>query len=63
MQSDLERIVRESVQDVIQSLDLPRRKDIEALSLNFDRVATAVERLQRAYLPDDDVPTQAAAKK
>ncbi len=63
LRSDLERIVRESVQDVIQSLDLPRRKDIEALSLNFDRVATAVERLERAYLPDDDVPTQAATKK
>ena len=46
-----EKLVRESVTQAIESLDLPRRRDLEALNRNFERVAEAVERLERAYLP------------
>ena len=60
--NDLDRIVRESVKRAIDSLDLPRRKDLEALSRNFERVAVAVERLERAYLPNEQVSTQASRK-
>jgi polyhydroxyalkanoate synthesis repressor PhaR len=59
---DLDRIVRESVKRAVDSLDLPRRDDLERLSRNFERVATAVERLERAYLPDQQVSTQATRK-
>ena len=47
----VEEIVRDSVEQVIESLDLPRRRDLETLNRNFERVAKAVERLERAYLP------------
>jgi polyhydroxyalkanoate synthesis repressor PhaR len=47
----LEQLVRKSVTQAIESLDLPRRRDLEALNRNFERVAKAVERLERAYLP------------
>jgi polyhydroxyalkanoate synthesis repressor PhaR len=60
--NDLDRIVQESVKRAIDSLDLPRRKDLEALSRNFERVAVAVERLERAYLPNEQVSTQASRK-
>jgi polyhydroxyalkanoate synthesis repressor PhaR len=53
----LEELVRESVTQAIESLDLPRRRDLETLNRNFERVAKAVERLERAYLP----PEQGAA--
>ncbi|HIF92127.1 MAG: polyhydroxyalkanoate synthesis regulator DNA-binding domain-containing protein [Myxococcales bacterium] len=59
---DLDRIVQESVRKAVDSLDLPRREDLERLSRNFERVASAVERLERAYLPDEQVPTQATRK-
>jgi polyhydroxyalkanoate synthesis repressor PhaR len=62
MRSDLDRIVRDSVKEAIDSLDLPSRKDLDALSRNFERVATAVERLGRAYLPDEQVTTHASKK-
>ena len=60
--NDLDRIVHESVKRAVDSLDLPRRADLENLSRNFDRVASAVERLERAYLPDEQVSTQASKK-
>ena len=53
----LEKLVRDSVTEVIDSLDLPRRRDLDALSRNFERVAKAVERLERAYLPPSPSPT------
>jgi len=62
MRSDLDRIVRESVKVAIESLDLPSRKDLDALSRHFERVATAVERLERAYLPDEQVSTHPSKK-
>jgi polyhydroxyalkanoate synthesis repressor PhaR len=55
---DLDRLVRESVSRAIESLDLPRRRDIESLKLDFERVAKAIERLERAYLPRQEVPAQ-----
>ena len=33
------------MEKVFRALDLPRRKDIEALNANLERVATALERL------------------
>jgi polyhydroxyalkanoate synthesis repressor PhaR len=47
----VEEIVRDSVQQVIESLDLPQRRDLDTLNRNFERVAQAVERLEQAYLP------------
>jgi polyhydroxyalkanoate synthesis repressor PhaR len=44
-------LVRAAVVEVIESLDLPRRRDLDDLNRNFERVAKAVERLERAYLP------------
>ena len=44
---------------VIQSLDLPRRRDLETLNRSFERVAKAVERLERAYLPRQQVSKEA----
>jgi polyhydroxyalkanoate synthesis repressor PhaR len=54
----LEKLVRDSVIEVIESLDLPRRRDLETLNRNFERVAKAVERLERAYLPPQQGSTQ-----
>ena len=34
---------------VFKLLDLPRRSDIEALSRNLERVAEAVETLEKVY--------------
>lgn len=58
----LEKLVRDSVTEVIDSLDLPRRRDLDALSRNFERVAKAVERLERAYLPPSPSPEQGSAQ-
>lgn len=54
----LRELVRESVAEIIESLDLPRRRDLETLNRNFERVAKAVERLERAYLPPQQGSTQ-----
>ncbi len=58
----LAELVRASVKDVIESLDLPRRQDLETLNQNFERVAKAVERLERAYLPSEQVSTHASKR-
>jgi polyhydroxyalkanoate synthesis repressor PhaR len=44
--SDWEQVVQNAVERVFHALDLPRRKDIEALTENLERVATALERLE-----------------
>ena len=62
IRNELDQIVRESVKETIASLDIPSREDLDALSRSFERVATAVERLERAYLPDSQVPTHASKK-
>ncbi len=62
MRGNLDQVIRESVKEAIASLDLPSRKDLDALSRSFERVATAVERLERAYLPEEQVAIQASKK-
>ena len=42
---DLDRMVENAVERVFKLLDLPRRSDIDALNLNLQRVARALERL------------------
>ena len=48
---DLDERIRKSVKHAIESLDLPTRDDLEDLALHLERIARAVERLERAYLP------------
>ena len=45
---DFDRLVQRAVERVFKLLDLPRRSDIEALNKNLERVATALEGLDRA---------------
>jgi polyhydroxyalkanoate synthesis repressor PhaR len=45
---DLDRMVQGAVERVFKLLDLPRRSDIDALNDSLQRVADAVERLDRA---------------
>ena len=49
---DFDGLVQNAVERVFRALDLPRRSDIEALSENLERVAKALERLER--LPRSD---------
>jgi polyhydroxyalkanoate synthesis repressor PhaR len=45
---DFDHIVQGAMERVFKVLDLPRRGDIEALNANLQRVAEAVESIQRA---------------
>ena len=44
---EFDRLVQRAVERVFKLLDLPRRSDIEALNKNLERVATALEGLER----------------
>jgi polyhydroxyalkanoate synthesis repressor PhaR len=46
---DFEQMIQKSVERVFKILDLPRRSDIEALNRNLERVAEAVETLEKVY--------------
>jgi polyhydroxyalkanoate synthesis repressor PhaR len=46
---DFEQMVQKSMERVFKLLDLPRRSDIEALNRNLERVADAVETLEKAF--------------
>jgi len=46
---DFERMVQKTVERVFKALDLPRRSDIRALNKNLERVAAAIETLEKAY--------------
>ena len=46
---DIDRLVQKSMERVFKLLDLPRRSDIEALNRNLERVAEAVETLEKVY--------------
>ena len=46
---DFEQIVQNAVERVFKVVDLPRRSDIDALNANLERVAAAIEGLERAY--------------
>jgi polyhydroxyalkanoate synthesis repressor PhaR len=48
---DFDQIVQNAVERVFKVVDLPRRKDIDALNANLERVASAIEALERAYGP------------
>src|SRR5262245_26850099 len=45
--AEFDGLVQSAVERVFRALDLPRRSDIEALSENLERVAKALERLER----------------
>lgn len=45
---DFDAAVQGAVERVFKILDLPRRKDVDALNLNLERVVRAVENLDRA---------------
>jgi polyhydroxyalkanoate synthesis repressor PhaR len=49
---DFDRVVENAMERVFKMLDLPRRKDIVALNQNLQRVAEAVESLERAHSDD-----------
>lgn len=51
--SEWDDMVHGAVERVFKALDLPRRTDIEALSENLERVAAALERLERASKPPE----------
>ena len=55
---DFDRMVQTAVERVFKVLDLPRRSDIQALNKNLERVAAAIETLEKAYGtrsdPDED---------
>ena len=46
---DFEHMLQGSMERVFKLLDLPRRSDIEALNQNLERVADAVETLEKAF--------------
>jgi len=45
---DIEHMLQNAIERVFKLLDLPRRSDIEALNRNLDRVASAIEALERS---------------
>jgi polyhydroxyalkanoate synthesis repressor PhaR len=46
---DFDRVVENAMERVFKLLDLPRRKDIDALNQNLQRVADAVASLERTH--------------
>jgi polyhydroxyalkanoate synthesis repressor PhaR len=50
---DFDQIVQNAMERVFKVLDLPRRGDIDALNQNLQRVADAVEALERAQRAGD----------
>jgi polyhydroxyalkanoate synthesis repressor PhaR len=63
--SDWDEMVHGAVERVFKALDLPRRRDIEALNENLERVASALERIDGGDPSDSDIhepPRRAAAK-
>jgi polyhydroxyalkanoate synthesis repressor PhaR len=53
---DFEHLVQNAVERVFRLLDLPRRSDITALNRNLDRVASAIETLEKAFARRDSRP-------
>ncbi|MDG2050878.1 MAG: polyhydroxyalkanoate synthesis regulator DNA-binding domain-containing protein [Myxococcota bacterium] len=46
--ADLEKLVQNAVERVFRVLDLPRRSDVDELNHNLERVAQAIETLEKA---------------
>ncbi len=59
---DFDHIVQGAMERVFKVLDLPRRGDIEALNENLQRVAEAVESIQRAESGKGAVDDQSGGK-
>ncbi len=58
---DFDRMIQTAIERVFKLLDLPRRSDIEALSMNLQRVAEAVEKLDTARRSHEGRPRDAAS--
>ena len=56
---DFDRMIQTAIERVFKLLDLPRRSDIEALSMNLQRVAEAVDRLDTLQRSRDPAPDRA----
>jgi polyhydroxyalkanoate synthesis repressor PhaR len=56
---DFDHMVQNAIERVFKVLDLPRRGDIEALNENLQRVAEAVDRLERSRRPSEPHATPA----
>ena len=59
---EFDRLVQRAMERVMKLLDLPRRSDIEALNKNLERVASALEGLERGRrpVPDESEPEPSA---
>ncbi len=56
---DFDAAIQNAVERVFKVLDLPRRKDVEALNQNLERVARAVSDLEKAFAnPPGREPSQ-----
>ncbi len=51
---DIDGVVQNAVERVFKLLDLPRRSDLETLNKNLERVADAVENLERSRVRSGD---------
>ncbi len=49
---DLDKMVQRTLERVFEVLDLPRRSDVEALNQRLERVATALEALEKSRAPE-----------
>ena len=54
---DLDRVVQRTLERVFKVLDLPRRSDVEALNERLDRVAAALEALEKDRRPSAEPPS------
>ncbi len=50
---DFDSAIQNAVERVFKVLDLPRRKDVDVLNENLERVARALEELQDALAPEE----------
>ena len=59
---EFDKLVQRAMERVMKLLDLPRRSEIEALNKNLERVASALEGLERARrpVPDESEPEPSA---
>ena len=59
---EFDKLVQRAMERVMKLLDLPRRSDIEALNKNLERVASALEGLERGprHVPEESEPEPSA---
>jgi len=58
---DLDHLVQRTLERVFKVLDLPRRADVEALNQRLDRVAAALEALEKDRRDDSSAPRRSAS--